>query len=790
MSSERWSEKAVAGILPIVVYSIAQLTPNLAEAASATAVLGGTHSIGQVGSVSINGSRVTFQGRISNYCGAPDSQRWVIPCAHNGLEITLSGLPNGNVSNAVLALTVFGDHDSDPLPEDAEYINIHIDNTYLGRIFDGNPGNDRFNFSPHWPDHGNLMSSPVSSSAQMSSSELSTALADGTIRIRLGFEGQSHDDYSPWLLHGTGRADYQEYMDFTFSYDIAGTPIYDQILNDTDDNAPDNGWTDNTGGGDSSAPISSPEPLQDGQIGVYPSADVGATLSSSSPTLYVSQWDHGFVKFDLAAALSNLNANDIANARFQINEQSADASNGLMVWRNANTNWAEGSGIPAETGYDTNSGEYLGKGASVDITALAQAALTNNGIVSLELSHESGSWIPFFSRESSQPPVIVITPTPGNQDNGSSSGGGSEPDNSNTDNTDVTTPDDATNSDSPTPAEPTQPVSGNQLQIFPSEDLGATGQGSNPLLYVSQWDHAFVRFNLNNSISNLSASDVVRATFTVSPAATNMPEGIAVWESEERNWQETDGQKVKTYQSNGTGVLMGEGTSVDITPLVQAALSSNGIVDLELTHISGGWQSYDSREGNVPPSIIIETGDGSGSVTTPADDAETPSNDGGSNSDSGGNTSAPSINGEQTVTAISDIGANRQADSGTLHISRWDRAFVRFETAPVDVSRVLLRVYQQTSRNLELSVHEAEKADWEEHGSIPARTAAPYGNARWIGSTAVSGSGWTAIDISDYAVGRLRNGEAISLELLTDQGGWLNFGSSESSTPPELVLIP
>ena len=101
MSSERWSEKAVAGILPTVVFSLAQLVPNIAEAASATAVLGGTNSIGQVGSVSINGSRVTFQGRISNYCGAPDSQRWVIPCAYNGLEITLSGLPNGNVSNAV-----------------------------------------------------------------------------------------------------------------------------------------------------------------------------------------------------------------------------------------------------------------------------------------------------------------------------------------------------------------------------------------------------------------------------------------------------------------------------------------------------------------------------------------------------------------------------------------------------------------------------------------------------------------------------------------------------------------
>lgn len=775
MSSERRSVKAVAGILPIVVFSIGQLTPNLAEAASATAVLGGTNSIGPVGSVNINGNRVTFQGRISNYCGAPDSQSWVIPCAYDGLEITLSGLPNGSVSNAVFSLTVFGDHDSDPLPEDAEYINIHVDNTYLGRIFDGNPSNDRFNFSPHWPDHGNLMSEPVSSSAQISSSELSSALSDGSISLRLGFEGQSHDDYSPWLLHGLGRTNYQEYMEFTFSYDISGTPIYDPIANDTDDNWPGDS------GGDSLPPISTPEPLQDGQIAVYPSADVGADNSPGSSTLNVSKWDHGFIKFDLPATLGSLGINDIASARFQISETPGVIPSDLNVFRHTNTSWIEGSSPPRELAYDRNSGDYLGSSTSIDITQLAKAALVGDGIVSLELSHESGSWQPFLARESSQPPVIVVTPV---SDSSESPNPDSGTDSSGDETTDPSIPDTPT----PTPEQP-QPSDTNELQIFASEDMGASGNGLDTSLYVSQWDHAFLRFDLNSSFSDISSADVVRATFTISPASTQMPSGVSVWESHLYNWLETDSHKVETHQSKGTGTLMGQGTSVDITPLVKAALSGNGVVDLELTHLSGRWQSYDSREGNTPPSIIIETGDGSSDSTgAEGDSGDQSGNDNGSTDSS--NTPPPSTDGQQTLITVSDIGANNQADSPDLQMSRWDRAFVRFETTPVEAQQIFLRVYQDTAKHLELSVYEAEKEDWEEHGAVPTRSAAPYGNATWVASTPVSGSGWSAVDISAYAVERLRNGQAVSLELLTDQGTWANFSSSEGANPPELVLVP
>ena len=271
------------------------------------------------------------------------------------------------------------------------------------------------------------MSSPVSSSAQITSSELSAALADGTIRLRLGFEGQSHDDYSPWLLHGLGRSDYQEYMDFTFSYDISGTPVYDPILDDTDDNAPTDDTPDNTGdnsgGGDTSAPVSSPEPLQDGQIAVYASDDVGADNKPGATRFNVSKWDHGFIKFDLPAALGSLGVNDIESARFQINELAGGASSGLNVWRHTNTSWSEGGSVPNEIGFDHSSGSHLGTGASIDITQLAKAALAGDGIVSLELSHDSGSWQPFHSRESSEPPMIVITPASGSSGTGGNTDG-------------------------------------------------------------------------------------------------------------------------------------------------------------------------------------------------------------------------------------------------------------------------------------------------------------------------------------------------------------------------------
>ena len=218
-----------------------------------------------------------------------------------------------------------------------------------------------------------------------------------------------------------------------------------------------------------------------------------------------------------------------------------------------------------------------------------------------------------------------------------------------------------------------------------------------------------------------------------------MPEGISVWESDIQDWSEYQGHKVKTYQSKGSGTLMGQGTSVDVTPLVQAALSTDGIVDLELTHLSGRWQSYDSREGSVPPTIIIETVSGSNGSGSNDDSGDQSGNDtdnsgdtGNDGTDNAGDTSVPTLDGQQTLKAGSDMGANNQADSANLQMSRWNHAFVRFQTAPVDVSQVFLRLHQNTSKSFELSVHEAEKEDWEEHSSVPVRSAAPFGDAAWV----------------------------------------------------------
>ncbi len=152
-------------------------------------------SDGTDGFVSDAGGANVLQGEHWNYCG-PTPEPWDVPCVRRGVAGTFTNVAKGS-GPGTLTLTVFGDHDSEPPEEDAEWIRVLVDDVDLGLIFNHNPNDDRFNFSSYGgaQDWGNLKSEEITSAAQLSAEEIARVTADGQVTVRFEFVGDSHDDF-------------------------------------------------------------------------------------------------------------------------------------------------------------------------------------------------------------------------------------------------------------------------------------------------------------------------------------------------------------------------------------------------------------------------------------------------------------------------------------------------------------------------------------------------------------------------------------------------------------------
>lgn len=115
----------------------------------------------------------------------------------NSFTIQFDNLPTLSGSDGVLGLWTFGDFDSN-----SEWIDVSIEGTYFGRIWDGNAGNDSFN--SFWNmDVGSAYGIPFFPFGESSTylilnvDLLNTFLADGILELTLSLSPSVSNNFFP-----------------------------------------------------------------------------------------------------------------------------------------------------------------------------------------------------------------------------------------------------------------------------------------------------------------------------------------------------------------------------------------------------------------------------------------------------------------------------------------------------------------------------------------------------------------------------------------------------------------
>lgn len=119
------------------------------------------------------------------------------PSSPNSFTIEFDNLPTFAESDGLLSLWTFGDFGAND-----EWIDVSIEGTYFGRIWDGNPGNDSFN--SFWNmDVGSTYAVPFFPFGESSTylilnvDLLNTFLADGILELTLTLSPSVNDNFFP-----------------------------------------------------------------------------------------------------------------------------------------------------------------------------------------------------------------------------------------------------------------------------------------------------------------------------------------------------------------------------------------------------------------------------------------------------------------------------------------------------------------------------------------------------------------------------------------------------------------
>ena len=127
----------------------------------------------------------------------------------NAFQITFSGLPTDSVGGGVLSLETFGDFNAA-----GDWIDISIDGTSFGRLWDINPANDEFDGftadddkGQQYGDHGTNSGATL----ELSEGQLDGFLADGFFVI--GF-----DEFGPGVGDLVGQQD--EFITATLEFEV------------------------------------------------------------------------------------------------------------------------------------------------------------------------------------------------------------------------------------------------------------------------------------------------------------------------------------------------------------------------------------------------------------------------------------------------------------------------------------------------------------------------------------------------------------------------------------------
>ncbi len=160
-------------------------------------------------SVDVGGAQ-TLSGEMYDYCGPNAGVSYIVPCERNQISWTRTNVKKASGAGR-LTLSVFGDFDSDPVGEDDEWLDVYVDDVFLGTLFNHNEGDDRFDLANG--DWGNLQREVVTTSATLSAEEMQRITADGSVTITMKLTGNppNHDDYSKFI--GT-----EEYIKWSLAY--------------------------------------------------------------------------------------------------------------------------------------------------------------------------------------------------------------------------------------------------------------------------------------------------------------------------------------------------------------------------------------------------------------------------------------------------------------------------------------------------------------------------------------------------------------------------------------------
>ncbi|MBP3964656.1 DUF7594 domain-containing protein [Paenibacillus lignilyticus] len=287
-------------------------------------------------------------------------------------------------------------------------------------------------------------------------------------------------------------------------------------------------------------------------------SDVAA---GTNATLNVSQWNNLFTKFSLSGVPSS-----IASAKVRIYHATHTANHNLIVNGASTESWSEGSAKPS-LGSQINTKAVSAVGyVELDVTAAVQSKLsTASSSVTFGFSTNIGSWEVYQSRESSNKPVLVITPN--------------------------------TTSSTST----LNPVADTDTQ----SDVAA---GTNATLNVSQWNNLFTKFSLSGISSTISNAKVRIYHNSHAANHTLIVNGASTESWSEGGAKPTLGTQIATKSVTANGYV-----EFDVTAAVQSKLSAaSSSVTFGFSSNIGGWEVYQSRESGTKPELIITTGTGGG----------------------------------------------------------------------------------------------------------------------------------------------------------------------------------
>lgn len=157
-----------------------------------------------------------------------------------------------------------------------------------------------------------------------------------------------------------------------------------------------------------------------------PTDDAGAGGKPTSNSLNLSFWDHAFLRFELPGQ-----SRSVEQAFLRIHYKGSTPLNTLL-WANQEL-WSESSGLPSAGGFSWGNGQLLAEISAdagyqeIDVTQLINSRWPVDQFLGFELSSDQGGWRAFSSRESDNPPQLIIKLATDDGDPAPSPGGDSTP---------------------------------------------------------------------------------------------------------------------------------------------------------------------------------------------------------------------------------------------------------------------------------------------------------------------------------------------------------------------------